>query len=121
MMSGLGTLAGALVTVIVVSSVLNYFLPSIPVFKHLILTPPGRISDDGLLNSGQSGVAGGTASVCVADRGVAASTLRPAGKAAFNDHFVDVVSEGAYIEDGTAVEVVRVAGNRVVVRSVPDA
>ncbi len=121
MMSGMATLAGALVTVIVVGSMLNHFLPSMPVLKHLMLTPPGQITDDGLLNSGKSAVAGGTEPVCIADRGVATSTLRPAGKAVFNDNYVDVVSEGAYIEDGTAVEVVRVAGNRVVVRSVGDA
>ena len=120
-MSGLGTLAGALITVIVVASVLNHFLPSMPVFKHLILTPPGQITDDGMQNTGKSAIAGGTGSVGVGDRGVAASTLRPSGKAAFNDDYVDVVSEGAYIEHGTTVQVVRVVGNRVVVRSVRDA
>jgi membrane-bound serine protease (ClpP class) len=45
------------------------------------------------------------------------TTLRPAGKATFRDDYVDVVSEGGYIEHGTAIEVVRVAGNRVVVRA----
>lgn len=120
-MNGLGTLTGALVTVIVVASVLNHFLPSIPVFKHLILTPPGQITEDGATEGGRSTPSSGGSAVAVGDQGTAASVLRPAGKATFNEMYVDVVSDGAYIEHGTPVEVVRVAGNRVVVRPVESA
>lgn len=49
-------------------------------------------------------------------RGTAASTLRPAGVAHFDDERVDVVTEGEYIEADTPIEVVRVDGNRIVVR-----
>ena len=119
-MGSLGTVTGALVTVIVVASVLNHFLPSMPVFKHLMLSPPGQISEDGLIDPVKAAVASGTEAVGVGDRGTAASILRPAGKATFSDNYVDVVSEGSYIEHGTAIEVVRVAGNRVVVRPVAD-
>ncbi len=120
-MNGLGTLAGALVTVIVVASVLNHFLPSIPVFKHLILTPPGQITDDSLIDPSKAAVVTRSGTIAVGDQGIAASTLRPAGKATFGEMYVDVVSDGAYIDHGTAVEVVRVAGNRVVVRPVDTA
>ncbi len=116
-MSSLGTVAGALVTVIAVASILNHFLPSIPVFKHLILTPPGQITDDGLVDPARAAVFPPTGSIGIGDRGTAMTTLRPAGKATFRDDYVDVVSEGGYIEHGTAIEVVRVAGNRVVVRA----
>jgi membrane-bound serine protease (ClpP class) len=52
--------------------------------------------------------------------GTAASPLRPAGIAEFDGVRVDVVSDGTFIEAGTAVEVIRVDGNRVVVqRSLP--
>ncbi|MDE2705843.1 MAG: hypothetical protein OXI35_12300 [Gemmatimonadota bacterium] len=50
--------------------------------------------------------------------GQAVTTLRPAGRAQFGERVVDVVSEGAYIERGEQVEVLKVAGNRVVVQSV---
>lgn len=50
--------------------------------------------------------------------GEALSTLRPAGRAQFGEQVVDVVSEGGYIERGQQVEVLKVAGNRVVVHSV---
>ncbi len=48
--------------------------------------------------------------------GTALTTLRPAGTALINDQRVDVVSRGEYIEKGTAVAVVAVDGNRVVVK-----
>jgi membrane-bound serine protease (ClpP class) len=54
-------------------------------------------------------------------RGVAASTLRPAGLAHLNGTRVDVVTEGEYVEAGEAVEVLRVDGNRIVVRRVAGA
>jgi membrane-bound serine protease (ClpP class) len=49
-------------------------------------------------------------------RGTAASPLRPAGLAYLDGERVDVVSEGEFIDAGTPVEVIRVDGNRVVVR-----
>ena len=48
--------------------------------------------------------------------GGAVSVLRPSGKARFGENLVDVVSDGPFISPGTAVEVVRVEGNRVFVR-----
>lgn len=51
-------------------------------------------------------------------RGVAASVLRPAGIAEIDNSRVDVVSDGELIEPGEAIEVIRVDGNRVVVRRV---
>ncbi len=122
-MSSLGTLAGALVTVIVVATVLNRFLPSIPFLNRLILTPPGHVAVDensphlnpAVLNSAQS-----AGPVAIGEQGIAASTLRPSGKASFGDQFLDVVSDGAYIDHGTLIEVIRVSGNRIVVRPVDD-
>jgi membrane-bound serine protease (ClpP class) len=49
-------------------------------------------------------------------RGVSSSDLRPAGVARFGTERIDVVTEGGYVPSGSDVEVVRVEGNRVVVR-----
>ncbi len=49
-------------------------------------------------------------------RGHAASVLRPAGIADIEGERVDVVSDGALIDRGTAIEVTHVDGNRIVVR-----
>jgi membrane-bound serine protease (ClpP class) len=51
--------------------------------------------------------------------GTALSPLRPAGIAEIDGIRVDVVSDGAYIEPGAAIEVTRVDGNRIVVRRAP--
>ncbi len=49
-------------------------------------------------------------------QGHAASVLRPAGIAEFDHERVDVVADGVMIEAGEAIEVIRVDGNRIVVR-----
>jgi len=49
--------------------------------------------------------------------GTALTTLRPAGTAVINAKRVDVVTEGPFIERGSAVKVVAVEGARVVVRA----
>jgi membrane-bound serine protease (ClpP class) len=51
-------------------------------------------------------------------RGVALSPLHPAGIADLGGERVDVVSGGEYIAAGDPIEVVRVEGNRIVVRRV---
>ena len=51
-------------------------------------------------------------------QGMAAGDLRPSGIAQFDGRRVDVVSEGAFIPRGSRVEVVRVEGRRIVVRTV---
>lgn len=48
--------------------------------------------------------------------GEVVSTLRPSGKAVFNDKLYDVVSEGSFIEKGTRVIVVRTENGNVIVR-----
>jgi membrane-bound serine protease (ClpP class) len=49
-------------------------------------------------------------------RGTAASPLRPAGLADLAGERVDVVSDGEFIDAGDPLEVIRVDGNRIVVR-----
>jgi membrane-bound serine protease (ClpP class) len=51
--------------------------------------------------------------------GTALSPLRPAGIADIDGARVDVVSDGGFIDAGTAIEVTRVDGNRIVVRRSP--
>ena len=49
-------------------------------------------------------------------RGVAVSLLRPSGTAEFDGVRLPVVSDGEFVSPGTAVQVVTVQGNRIVVR-----
>ena len=50
--------------------------------------------------------------------GTALSGLRPAGIAEIDDERIDVVADGEFLAAGTAVRVVEVEGNRVVVEAV---
>jgi membrane-bound serine protease (ClpP class) len=52
--------------------------------------------------------------------GRATSPLRPAGIAQFDGERVDVISEGELIEPGEQIKVIRVDGNRIVVRRASD-
>ena len=119
-MNSLGSLAAALMVVIAVAVAMNRFLPSIPFINRLILTPPGYLQNHGegvildpLLQSQPESVG----PITVGMVGITASSLRPTGKAMFGDKYVDVVSDGAYIDHGTKIEVIRLAGNRIIVRS----
>ena len=88
------------------------FLPRLPLARRMILQ-----TDLG------SGPAHGSAPE--ADRrwldkhGQAMSVLRPAGIAMIEGARVDVVSNGEMIEAGARIQVMRVDGNRIVVRRVP--
>jgi membrane-bound serine protease (ClpP class) len=50
--------------------------------------------------------------------GIAASILRPVGKAEIDGHLYAVEAEGAFIEPGNKIQVIHVQGNRITVRSV---
>ena len=123
-MGSLGSLAAALMVVIAVAAVLNRFLPSIPFVNRLILTPPGYAANasEGLhLKPSLLSRAPVIGPITVGMIGTSASSLRPTGKAMFGDKYVDVVSDGAYIDHGTKIEVIRLAGNRIIVRSANEA
>ncbi len=57
-------------------------------------------------------------SVSAGDTGIAKTTLRPAGKATFGDHVVDVMSDGTFIDSGANIRVVNIEGMKVIVESV---
>jgi len=55
----------------------------------------------------------------IGDRGVASTPLRPSGKVYIGKDLCDVVTEGQFIDNGTAVVVAQVQGNRIVVVAEP--
>jgi membrane-bound serine protease (ClpP class) len=84
-------------------------LPSLPFGSRLVLQTD-MTADGGYVSSPDS------------DRrwlgrtGTAISSLRPAGIAEFEGARIDVVSDGGYLDVGSTIEVIRVDGNRIVVR-----
>jgi membrane-bound serine protease (ClpP class) len=84
---------------------------TIPGFGRFQLRPEelASVSDPSIPSSPGLGLSLG-------DQGVSQSDLRPSGKAIFGEQLVDVLTEGDYVERGTAVHVVRIEGNIVTVR-----
>ena len=67
-----------------------------------------------------TGLAGPPMGVDVGDWGVAVSPFRPAGKARFGDRYLDVLTDGDFVERGRQVRIIELQGNRVVVRDVEE-
>lgn len=111
-------LAGAFGGMVVGMLVLRTVLPKTPFFKHLMLEPPTNDSDgfegskdrDSMVDWGH----------LVGRRGSAITNLVPAGKAKIAGQLIDVISDGRLIEKGQHIEVMEVAGNRVVVNAVDE-
>jgi membrane-bound serine protease (ClpP class) len=109
-------IVGALARVMV--SLAIALVASIALLRFLPKLPFGR---DLILNTGLD-TAIGYASAPESDRhwlgktGTAVSPLRPAGIADIDGKRVDIVSQGEWIDSGAPIEVIRVDGNRIVVR-----
>jgi membrane-bound serine protease (ClpP class) len=108
---GLGALWGSasvILSVVLTGLGVNFFFRS-RAGKRLVLNDPGprtwKAQEDGLAE-----LAGST--------GMALSDLRPAGIAEIGGRRVDVVADSEFLSQGTAVRVVEVEGNRVVVEAV---
>ena len=89
------------------------FLPKTPFLNRLILTSQGP---EGELYA--SATVEGKGTVGAGAVGKVISSLRPAGRAEFDGEYVDVVAEGKFIDPGAEVKVIKVKGNRIVVRKV---
>jgi membrane-bound serine protease (ClpP class) len=104
---------GALIGSLVGIAFLAKILPKVPVLGRIILAGPDA-----------SGVLTATATARVEEvaligqEGEVLKILRPAGKAAFGERILDVVAEGGFIEAGARIKVVRVEGNRIIVRKI---
>jgi membrane-bound serine protease (ClpP class) len=109
--SAAARVAVSLLIAVVAAVALLRVLPRLPFGRQLIL-------DTGLT------ALTGWASPPESDRrwlgkgGTTVSPLRPAGIADLDGERVDVVSQGEWIDAGSPIEVIRVEGNRIVVRQV---
>lgn len=114
--TGVMTLTTAtLVSLIGMWSITRY-LPHVPVANQMML---GGDTAQGHDRADDAPVVA-DAPVWVGARGVTQTVLRPAGKALIDGQRFDVVTEGDMVEPEVEVQVVRVEGNRVVVRRVAD-
>lgn len=123
----MGAMSVSVVSVVVLAMLMSRYLPRMPLLSHVILAPPGTVEghdpDEPHLRPEYADDPSPTAAIeqdasLVGKQGAAVSTLRPAGKAQIDGRYLDVVSDGPYIQQGQQIEVVSVSGNRVVVRQV---
>ena len=108
----LATVFGSILVTAACSWGLMKILPRTRLGRPLIL--------DAKLQSGVARAAASVAGVAVGLRGVAATDLRPMGKASFGARKLDVFAESGYVGQGTPVEVVRTEGGRVLVRALAE-
>ncbi|MBA3949881.1 MAG: nodulation protein NfeD, partial [Acidobacteria bacterium] len=109
MIGALGRVAVSLLLALASALALLSVLPRLPFGRRLVLDTDMR-SGEGYASAPESD------RLQLGHTGTALSPLRPAGVADINGARVDVVSDGSFIEAGSAIEVTRVDGNRIVVR-----
>jgi membrane-bound ClpP family serine protease len=110
----LTTFGVGLVAAIAAAFVLAWYLPHIPYASRLMLKPPTESDEPARTDS----FATVDYKALLGAIGVAATTLRPAGKARIGDEYLDVVAEGDYVNPGSRVQVIEIEGNRIVVKEV---
>ncbi len=124
MTNTIGTMSASLVTVILLAIVLNRFIPESRLMKSIVLAPPGENRNPGaheiqldpeLFEKSHTLQLDGL-ELTVGMQGVACSVLRPAGRVEIDGVWVDVISEGPFIQPGTDVVVSQINGNEVIVR-----
>ena len=101
----------ALLAALVASLVLLRYLPRLPFGRRFILQT-GLSSAQGYASAPESD------RQWLGRKGRASSPLHPAGIAHIDGQRVDVVSDGELVEAGEPIEVIRVDGNRIVVRRI---
>ncbi len=106
-----GTMAATLVLLIVLMFSLGKYLPKSGRFAQLVLAPE--------LASASGYVSAETMEELIGQTGVSLTPLRPAGMADIGGERIDVVTRGEFVLPGTTVEIIRVRGSRVVVRTAP--
>jgi membrane-bound serine protease (ClpP class) len=112
----LSTVFGSVLLVMVGAIFITRRVGRIPVLNQIVLAPPTTEAANATKDSGNGKASsGGHPVVSVGDWGEAVTVLRPAGRARFAGKFVDVVSDGDFIEPGTQVRVLQINGGLVTV------
>ncbi len=113
---GLGVIVGGTFLSVGLFYFMAKYLHVVPGFRRLQLAPAGGMGAGATAIVRDAADRDAADAVFVGALGRVASDLRPAGKARFGEHLVDVVSYGSFIEAGTDVVVIELKGTRVVVK-----
>lgn len=100
-------------------AVLSRIHGSIPLLNRLVLRAPSAAESN---QAGAPSTAWADTApeprypAAVGDMGISDSPLRPAGRARFGDAYLDVVTDGSFVDRGQRVRIIQISGNRIVVR-----
>ena len=107
-------LGGSAVGIVAIAVAARRFLPHTPGLNRMLLAPPSGEELEAL-SQRESLV---DFRHLTGKQGIAATSLILSGKAKIGNELVDVIADGEPIDRGAPIEVVEVAGSRVVVREV---
>lgn len=111
---GATTLALTVVTILLIIGIIGFFM----VLRDFTKTRLGKKLSNLLVSTSDKGyVSNPSKEQYLGCEGVATTVLRPAGIARFDNIFLDVVTEGVFLEPGTPVKVIAVEGAKIVVRA----
>jgi membrane-bound serine protease (ClpP class) len=104
---------------LVLATLVTKRLGTLPGLSNLMLQPPEPAFENGVGQDGRPReILVNGQWIRLGQQGRAESPLRPAGRITLGDDFVDVVSDGSFIDRGELVQVIDLRGNRIVVRRV---
>ena len=123
--NGLIAMAGSMIVAGILCAMISRYLPRIPIFGRLVLTKTvGGGTADGQTVTESADAVAATANVNIGEEGIAATDLRPGGKAQFPDpttlalRLVDVICDSGFVNQGSKLRVQELRGSTVVVRKV---
>jgi membrane-bound serine protease (ClpP class) len=107
---------GSIVLVTIGAVLVGRYLPSLPLFRRMILVP---VPAGGQIDEATGKPMPDTEATyyyLLGEIGTTTTALKPTGKARFGEALVDVTADGFYIEPGAAIEVFEVQGAKVIVK-----
>ncbi len=113
------TVLASLIAFFFVMVFLSHFLGRLPLLSRLALAPE-PVDGNAMVASLAGGGAGmlDAEELVIGQQGVTQGPLRPGGRVQFGEQFVDVVSDGEFVDSGTTVKIIAKHGHRIVVRAV---
>lgn len=94
------------------------FIPKVEFLSGLILSPSRTGAESKRAISATSIPQAEMTNVEVGMKGVVISPLRPCGSVKFGETIADVTAEAQFLENGQAVEIIEIHGNRVTVKAI---
>lgn len=112
--TGMSVVVFGTASAVVVLLIMARFIPMTPGLRHIAVAPPIPVPAQTQPRNAFNENA--MESVFPGAIGVAVSDLRPSGRAKFDQHLVNVISNGQYVRQGSMVQVLEVRGGQAMVK-----